>query len=221
MLEFLFDLVYLLIYYPIGMLFAFTHGLRIEGSVRIPKSGPVLIVANHQSYLDIVLSGLASKRRIYFLAKKPLWNNRFLGWVMDRFETVPVDITGFSRSGLDGALAHLKKGHMFVIFPEGERTYDGKLSPLKPGVSLLVRRVQAPIVPLAIAGAFDAMPRSEKTLRFAPLFLPWRKPRIAICVGEPIDGKMLSQRPREEMLAVLHEAMEKALKRAEFLRGNR
>ncbi len=221
MSDFLFDVLYKLIFYPFGMLFTLTNGLRVEGSRRFPKTGPVLIVANHQSYLDIILCGLACPRRAYFLARKSLWRNRFLGWIMDHFNTIPVDTIGYSRTGLDAVLDDLKKGRVVVIYPEGERTHDGKLAALKPGISLLIRKVKSPIVPVGIAGAYEALPRNRKTPHFAPPFLPWNNARIALRVGKPIDGATLSEMPREEMLKVLEEAMEKVLTQAERLRGNR
>src|SRR5262245_7327462 len=180
MSEYLFDLLYRLIFYPCGVLFMLTNGLRVEGSRRIPRTGPVLIVANHQSYLDIILCGLACPRRAYFLARKSLWKNRLLGWIMDHFQRIAVDTTGFSRAGLDGVLDYLKKWRVVVVYPEGERTHDGKLGALKPGISLLIRKVKAPIVPIGIAGAYEALPRTRTRPHFAPPFLPWNPARIGL-----------------------------------------
>jgi 1-acyl-sn-glycerol-3-phosphate acyltransferase len=201
------------------MLVVFSHGYRVEGRRHVPLRGPALLIGNHQSYLDIPLMGLACRRRIWFLAKKPLFNNLLLRWIMDLFGTVAVDNEGFSRAGLEGILQELKKGHVVLIYPEGERTWDGKLGPLKPGVTLLVRRARCPIVPVGIAGAFEAWPRTRRLMRLAPPFLSWSRERIAVSVGEPIDGAALAEREREEILEDLQKSLRCAVEKAERLRG--
>ncbi len=106
-----------------------------------------------------------------------------------------------------------------LVYPEGERSWDGKLAPLKPGVTLLVRRARCPIVPVGIAGAFDAWPRTRGRMRWAPPFLTWRRARIAVSVGQPIDGAALAKRERGEILEELQKALSRAVERAERLRG--
>src|SRR5262249_23100313 len=147
------------------------------------------------------------------------FNNLLLRWIMDFFGTVAVDNEGFSRAGLEGILQELKKGHAVLIYPEGERSWDGKLAPLKPGVTLLVRRARCPIVPVGIRGAFDAWPRPRRRFRLAPPFFAWSRARIAVSVGEPIDGAALAEREREEILEELQKALSRAVQRAERLRG--
>ncbi len=214
-------LIYPLLYFPIGLLATFTHSYRSEGGRHVPLTGPVLIIGNHQSYLDIVMMGLAIPRRVHFLAKKALFQSRILAWIMDGFETVAVDNEGFSRAGLHGILDELKKRRAVLIYPEGERCWDGKLAPLKPGVSLLVRKARCPVVPVGIAGAFDAWPRTRSFMRFAPPFSNRSRARIAVSVGKPIDGARLAEMERDEMLAVLETELRKVVERAEKLRGNR
>jgi len=160
----LIDLIYPLLYYPIGLFAVFSHSFRIEGRRNVPATGPVLLIGNHQSYLDIVMMSLACPRRIHFLAKMPLFGNWLLAAVMRLFETISVDSEGFSRAGLEGILLKLKKNRAVLIYPEGEREWEDKLAPLKPGVSLLIRKARCPIVPVGIAGAFAAWPRTRKLM---------------------------------------------------------
>jgi 1-acyl-sn-glycerol-3-phosphate acyltransferase len=118
-------------------------------------------------------------------------------------------------------LQELGKGHVVLVYPEGERTWNGKLAPLKPGVTLLVRRARCPIVPVGIAGAFDSWPRFRRVMRLAPPWLGWRSARVAVSVGEPIDGAALANRDREEILEELQKALARVVDRAERLRGNK
>jgi len=195
----------------------FAHGYRVEGRQNVPATGPVLLIGNHQSYFDIPMMGLASPRRTFFLAKKSLFRHRLLRWPMEFFGTVAVDNEGFSRAGLAGILQELQKQNAVMLYPEGERSWDGKLAPLKPGVSLLVRRAKCPIVPVGIAGAFDAWPRTKTLPRFAPPFLARPTTRIAVSVGPAIDGAALAHCERETIVQVLSDALAAAIARAKRL----
>ncbi len=209
------DWCYLGLYPPLHMLAVFSHSFRFEGARHIPRSGPVLLVGNHQSYLDIPLMGLACPRRIRFLARKTLFRVPLLREIMTFFGTVPVDNLGFSRAGLSGILEELKKGHAVLVYPEGERCWDGRLAPLKPGVTLLIREGRCPVVPIGIAGAYQAWPRQRSWMRFAPPFLPWNDARIAVSVGAPLDGARLAELPRSDVLRILSDRLRECIERAE------
>ena len=214
-------LLYEILYWLLGMTLVFTHSFRVMGTRRIPQTGPVLLIANHQSYLDVVPLGLAAHRRIFYLAKLPLFRSKILAVIMRFFGTVPVDNVGFSRAGLQGILDCLKENKAALVFPEGERCFDGKMNELKPGVSLVIKKAPVTIVPMGIAGAHDAWPRQRSWPAFAPTFLSWSRKRIAVCVGRPLDGVKLAKMSREEMIQTLHAALVKVVERAERLRGNR
>jgi len=115
-------------------------------------------------------------------------------------------------------LEQLQAGRAVLVFPEGERTHDGQLQPLRPGVSLLIKKAQAPVVPVGIAGAYDAWPRWRPFPVPAPLFLPAQKSAIALSIGPPLDGRQLAQLSRQELLTNLFDEMKKAHDRAERLR---
>lgn len=222
MLDRLSDLAYRTLYPPVGAAAVLLWGFRVTGSHHIPRSGPVLLIGNHQSFLDIPIMGLANPRRTHFLARRTLYHNRILGSLMSYFGTIPVDIDGFSRSGLEGILRELNKGHCVLIYPEGERTWNGKMGTLKPGVSLVVRKAKCPIVPVGIAGAYDAWPRTKAWPRFAPPFLSWSPARLAVSIGPPLDGVALAAMERQPMLQTLHKALSNVVAQAEHLqRGNR
>jgi len=191
---------------------------RIEGRQNIPTTGPVLVIANHQSFFDPLLIGMSSPRSLSYLARKTLFDNRAFGFVIDVLNAVPVDQEGVGKEGIKTILSQLHEGRAVVVFPEGERTPDGQLKPLRPGISLLIKRVQAPIVPVGIAGAYDAWPRRQRLPRPAPLFLPPCKRTIAICVGRPLDGSHFAAMPREQIINELYGELNKVHQRAERLR---
>lgn len=191
---------------------------RYEGSHNVPRTGPVLLLANHQSFLDPPIVGCALRRHLCFLARKTLFRNRFFGGLIRRLNAVPVDQEGVAKEGLKTILEQLKAGQAVLIFPEGERTPTGEVQPLKPGILLLIKRVDVPIVPVGIAGAFDALPRTRKWPKFAPLFLPPTSASVAASIGKPFSAQRYRDMPREQALAELREQLIRAKERAERLR---
>lgn len=198
--------------------FTFGNSLRVIGRRNMPESGPVLVLSNHQSMLDPVLVGLASRRYLAYLARESLFHNRYAKVLIESLDAIPIDNKGFSKEGMQATLDVLKKGKAILVFPEGERTHDGGLQPFKPGVSLLVKKTSAPIVPVAIVGAFGALSRYAKRPSFSPLFLTPGKAAIAISIGKPIDPATLAHLPREEMVARLYDAVATEFAKAQRIR---
>jgi 1-acyl-sn-glycerol-3-phosphate acyltransferase len=199
-----------------AMLFGFS--LRTQGHRHMPAAGPALVLANHQSFLDPVLVGLAARRHLHYLARQTLFRHRGLAWLMRSLNSVPIDQEGFAREGLRTILEQLQAGHAVVVFPEGERTNDGQMHPFRPGIHLLIKRVGMRIVPVGIAGAFEAWPRWRAYPVPAPLFLPPRPGTLAVSVGTPIDSTTLAKQPREDVLTKLFAAVQACQLAAERLR---
>jgi 1-acyl-sn-glycerol-3-phosphate acyltransferase len=150
---------------------------RILHRERMIQTGPVILAMNHQSYLDPPLAGNACDRPIYFLAKRTLLEVAIFRWLLPKLNVIPVDQEGMDRSALKAVIRVLKANQGVLIFPEGSRTLDGELQPPLPGVGLIIAKTLAPVVPMRIFGAHEALPRGGKRLRLA---------RITVVVGEPI-----------------------------------
>jgi len=164
--------------------------VRILHRERMLQTGPVILASNHQSYLDPPLAGTAVNRAIYFLARKSLMKVPVLGWLLPRFNVIPVDQEGGDRSALKALIRTLRAGHGVLVFPEGSRTLDGNLLPAQPGVGLVIAKTLAPVVPLRIFGAHEAWPRGGG-LRLA---------RITLVIGEPIYFTEADLEPRDKEL---------------------
>ncbi len=158
----------------IGRLF---FRLRIIHPERMIQAGPVILAMNHQSYLDPPLAGITCDRAIYFLAKRTLTDVPVLGWLLPKLNVIPVNQEGIDRSALKALIRVLKSGNAALVFPEGARTLDGNLQPAQAGVGLVISKTLAPVVPMRIFGAHEALPRGGGGLHFVP---------ITIVVGEPI-----------------------------------
>jgi 1-acyl-sn-glycerol-3-phosphate acyltransferase len=150
---------------------------RILHRERMIQSGPVILAMNHQSYLDPPLAGNTSDRPIYFLARHGLLDVPGLGPILPKLNVIPVDQEGLDRTALKAVIRTLKANQGVLIFPEGSRTLDGNLQPALPGLGLIIAKTLAPVVPMRIFGAHEALPRGGGGLHLA---------RITIVVGEPI-----------------------------------
>ena len=150
--------------------------LRVIHPERMLQNGPVILAMNHQSYLDPPLAGTTCDRAIHFLARRTLLDVPLLGWLLPRLNVIPVNQEGIDRSALKSLIRILKAGNAALVFPEGSRTTDGNLQPAEPGLGLIIAKTLAPVVPMRIFGAHEALPRGGG-LHFAP---------ITIVIGDPI-----------------------------------
>lgn len=164
---------YILWWLAARLLFSF----RVIHGERIINEGGVILAMNHQSYLDPPLAGVACKRDIYFLARRTLLKWPILGPLFPKLNVIPVDQERADMSALKTVIKLVRSGHCTIVFPEGSRTLDGNLQPAQPGLGLIIAKTLAPVVPMRIFGAHEALPRGGKRLRLAP---------IAIVVGEPM-----------------------------------
>ena len=199
-----------------GLTLAFS--LRHEGMGNVPPTGSVLLLSNHQSYLDPSLVGVAAGRDIYYLARKSLFKNPLLALYIRSVNGVPVDHTGVAKEGLKTVIDLLQARQAVVVYPEGERTHTGEMQPLKPGIHLILKKVPVPVVPIGIAGAYQAFPRTRKLPLLSPLFWPATGGALAVSVGKPLDPERLLKLPREEFLQTLFDAIQAAQRRAERIR---
>ncbi len=174
----------------------------------LPAEGAAIVCSNHQSFLDPFYVGLACERRVNFLARESLFRWKPFARVLEWYDTIPIQREGFGLSGMRETLRRLRRGELMMIYPEGTRTSDGQLGPLKPGICTLARRARVPLVPVAIAGGFEVWPRHRRLPRWG---------RVAIQFGRPIAVAQMQQMSDEELLAELRQRMEGCLSQAHQL----
>ena len=182
--------------------------LRAYDVANVPKRGGVLILSNHQSFLDPMLVGCPVRRTFHFMARDTLFRNRILGGIFRWVYAFPVKRGRADRAAIRATIERLATGEAVVMFPEGTRTPDGELQPVKGGFRLLVRRANVPVLPVVIDGAFKAWPRSRKLPRPAP---------VSVIYGQSIPPEELENlsdaeaagRVQREMAALLAELRRK------------
>ncbi len=122
------------------------------GREHIPAEGPVIIAANHRSFLDPFVIATMARRPMYYVAKKELFRRRWLGWILNALGAFPVDRGAADADSIETAKAILARGDIVMIFPEGTRTRPGSLGRPKRGVGRLALESGAPVVPVAVIG---------------------------------------------------------------------
>jgi 1-acyl-sn-glycerol-3-phosphate acyltransferase len=154
---------------------------KVIGREHVPRTGSVLLAANHTSYADPPLVGGAARpRRAYFMAKSELFAIPLLGPLLPRIGAFPVHRGSADRQALRTAHEVLTSGDILAIFYEGGRSPDGRLMPPELGPAMIALRAGVPVVPVAVINAdkflplHSALPKlSHVTVIFgAPLTFP-------------------------------------------------
>lgn len=174
---------------------------RYSGRGNVPRTGPVLLVANHQSHLDPVLVGIACPRQLKYLARQGLFFWPFSLWIRS-LGAVAIDRERGSIGGIKTTLRLLSQEYAVVVFPEGSRTPDGRLHSLLPGFCLLARRSGATVVPVAIDGAYKAMPRGS--------LFPLPEP-IGLVFGPPIRKEEVDGWSDKQLIEVVTDRIARGL----------
>ena len=179
--------------------------LRVEGLENLPAEGGYILAANHQSAFDIPVLLASLPVDFRWLAKQSLFKIPLMGWAMKRCGYIPVAREDSSKALglLKKAANRIKDGVPVIVFPEGTRNNGpDRLLPFKKGGFLLARLAKRPIVPLAISGTREVLPRHS---------LRPRKGRIVVRVGRPIDSNLFTSREMDKMLDLTRQEMESLL----------
>jgi 1-acyl-sn-glycerol-3-phosphate acyltransferase len=195
--------------YLTGILATVVLRWRATGQQSIPQSGGLLLISNHLSYLDVFFLGIPLQRPLNFVARSTLFVPVLAG-LMRSVGAFPIQREGMGASGMKETLRRLRAGGIVTLFPEGTRSPDGQLGPLKPGIAVLVARAGVPVVPVGLAGMFEIWPRSR------PFPLPHP---IRIHFGPAIYPEDLSGMETGAITAMIRQRLEEC--RVEAWRGLR
>jgi 1-acyl-sn-glycerol-3-phosphate acyltransferase len=195
------------------LLLSLAARVRVEGLADLPRTGPLIVVANHLSNADppLVVGWLAPAlgRPMHILAKQSLFVGP-LGWFLRSQGVTPVRSGGSDIEAFRVARGVLDRGEVLCIFPEGTRSATGVLGEPKPGVAMLATRTEVPILPVGISGSDSFLGRDQR--------LPRLRSEITLRVGRPFTVTLDPARPRRE---AIHAASDEIMARIAALLDQR
>ncbi len=175
--------------------------VEVSGLDRIDPATTYIFMPNHLSFLDGPIVAMVIPRPVRIILKKSIFRVPVLGMTMRFVGFVPVDrrgVRGGQRSLLKAADLMRRKGYSFLVFPEGTRSRDGSLQAFRRGGFFLALNARTPIVPVAISGSYDLMPRGR-----------WhaRPGVVRIAFGEPIPVEGYAREAMGELMEKVREAI--------------
>ncbi|MGH7265294.1 MAG: lysophospholipid acyltransferase family protein [Candidatus Rokuibacteriota bacterium] len=182
-------------------------GIRFEGVEHVPRVGPVVLTPNHVSYMDPVLISIPIRRPLRYMTLEPFFRVRGLGPLIRWAGAFPVRVDEADGHAVRTAVRLLRAGEPLVIFPEGGRSRDGRPVDFRPGAFRLALGADVPIVPVTIAGAFEAWPPHRRLPRPGRIRITYHPPLTRKDLPADADRKAL---PRL-MAAAVRERIASAL----------
>lgn len=179
--------------------------VAVEGRDRLDRTRPCVFMSNHLSFLDGPLLVTVADRPLRFIAKRFVFRIPVLGLGMRSAGYVFIDKTGVGsgRTRITEAVRMIgDKGYSFLIFPEGERSRDGRTRAFRRGGFFLALEAGAPIVPVSINGTYELMPPHARRIR---------KGRVRIVFHEPVDVSGYAVETMPELIERVRAAIESGL----------
>lgn len=177
--------------------------IRVEGMENVDKHTSYVFVANHQGSFDIFLIYAALGRNFKWMMKKELRKAPFIGKACDSARHIFVDNSTPRKTleTMQKAGNTLQHGTSLVVFPEGRRTFTGKMGPFKKGAYQLANHLKLPIVPMTINGSFDVLPRM-KGISFV------NRRNLTLTIHQPISSEDMQQAMAQSR-AMIEEGLDK------------
>jgi 1-acyl-sn-glycerol-3-phosphate acyltransferase len=150
--------------------------LRASGVENIPRTGGCLLASNHQSFLDPPLVAAFLPREMHFMARRSLFRNPLFRALIVRCNAFAIERDTADVKGVKNAIGRLGSGNLLLVFPEGTRTRDGTVGPMKAGIGMLAERAAVPIVPVLIEGAHRVWPKGRLLPGLGSIHIRFGKP---------------------------------------------
>lgn len=183
------------------LFFRVFHAIQFHGTRNVPATGPVLLAANHPSYMDPLVLGLGVERLVRFFALRTLLDVPFVGWFSRKWGMLPVTPGGDNEPSVRKALRILARGGAVGIFPEGRRSRQFAMGPVKPGIGRLAAQSGAVLVPCVIYGTWKAWPIATGLPHPAKIVVDYLPPLEVDRTDTPENHARIAERVREVITA--------------------
>jgi len=190
-------MIYWIAHVLIALISKIFFPIRVYGYQNIPRDNSIIFASNHASNLDPMLIGLASSRRLSYIAKESLFRSALFCFILYQVGAFPIRRDSGDVGAIRVALKRLNQGARVVIFPQGTRKAKVDESPIQAGLGLLATKSGATIVPVYIHGSDKILPPGAKF---------FRRGHIDVSFGKPIEYK------KEESYALIAERTMAAIK---------
>jgi 1-acyl-sn-glycerol-3-phosphate acyltransferase len=186
-------------FYFVGQaLIRIVYRLRADNLPAFRGDRPVILAPNHTSFLDPIILQAAVPRRITYLMTETYYRMALIRWWFRRMGCIAIPVRGSQLAAIRLGIEALRTRGMVTIFPEGSRSPDGKLGKGYPGVATLARKTGALVVPVAISGTFEALPKGARFLRPA---------RLRVRFGTPLDFSRSGRSDNREITGVIMDSI--------------
>ncbi|NIF78295.1 MFS transporter [Paraburkholderia sp. Cy-641] len=186
------------------------YRIRLVHAERIPQEGAAVLVCNHVSFVDAIVIMAESPRPIRFVMDHQIFKSPFVGWLFRDAKAIPIapahEDAALLAQAYDRCAQALAEGELVCIFPEGKLTRTGEMNPFRHGVTEIVKRTPAPVIPMALRGLWGSVfSRAVDT--------HWPRPigkgmmsRLSLAVGEPIEPEQATPERLQEIVTELRGA---------------
>ena len=186
------------------------YRIRLVHAERIPEQGAAVLVCNHVSYVDAIVIMAESPRPILFVMDHHIFRAPFAGWVFRHAKAIPIapsheDPEMLTRAYETCARA-LDGGDLVCIFPEGKLTRTGDLNPFRHGVTEIIQRTPAPVVPMALRGLWGSVFSRAADARWPRPVQKGVMSRLTLAVGEPLDPAQVTPEGLQQIVTELRGA---------------
>lgn len=196
-------LYWFLRYVTLGPLFKLAYRPRFQGLENVPDEGPLIIAANHVSFIDSLFIPLGLKREVIFLGKAEYFDKRRTAWFFKATNVIPIrrESGSAAEGALQAGLEVLEKGEILGIYPEGTRSPDGRLYRGKTGVARLALEGRVPVLPVCLFGTREVQPPGQRS--------PNLTGRVRVVYGKPLTFERYYDQPKDRFVlrAVTDEIM--------------
>lgn len=172
-------------------LFRTFFDLHVYGTENVPYRGGAVLVGNHASFMDPPVMGAVFNRPVSFVARGSLTESAAFIWIFKLCGVIPIRRNEADTQAIRTMVSHLSEGRLIGLFPEGTRSRDGKLGKFSEGAVLVARKAKVPIIPVAIYGTFDALPKG----RIWP-----RRATVRVQYGIPLDANAGTREEVNELI---------------------